>query len=87
MNDLGRVEQAQRDRDYLVSELTAAFGLGGHGRLVHGSSERARTSVARSLRYAARHIWVVCRTCFERMGEPLACRHRMPLGAPFLYCR
>ena len=52
MNDVGRMELAQRDRDYLVAELAAAFGLGGRGRLVNGSSERARTSVARCLRYA-----------------------------------
>ena len=52
MNDVGRLELAQRDRDYLVAELTAAVGLGGCERLVRGSSERARTSVARCLRYA-----------------------------------
>ena len=56
MNDAGRVELAQRDRDYLVAELTSAFGLGGRGRRVHGSSERARTSVARSLRYAVARL-------------------------------
>ncbi len=52
MNDVGRMELAHRDRDYLIAELAAAFGLGGRGRLVNGSSERARTSVARCLRYA-----------------------------------
>lgn len=52
MNDLGRLDLAQRDRDYLVAELTAAIGLGGRSRTVRDPSERARTSVARSLRYA-----------------------------------
>lgn len=52
MNDLGRLESAQNDRDYLVAELTASFGLGGHARRVNSSTERARTSVARCLRYA-----------------------------------
>ncbi|MGE0509670.1 MAG: hypothetical protein AB7Q42_12145 [Acidimicrobiia bacterium] len=52
MNDLGRVELAQRDREYLIKELTHAVGLGGRHRLVGGTSERARTSVTRSLRYA-----------------------------------
>jgi hypothetical protein len=56
LNDVGRVELAVRDRDYLVAELSAAFGLGGRGRRVHGSSERARTSVARSLRYAVARL-------------------------------
>ncbi len=52
MNDLGRIELAQRDRDYLIAELTSAVGLGGRHRSVGGTSERARTSVTRSLRYA-----------------------------------
>jgi len=56
MNDLGRVELAQRDRTYLIAELTAAVGLGGRERRSHGSSERARTSVARCLRYALARI-------------------------------
>lgn len=52
MNDLGRVDLAQRDREYLIAELTSAVGLGGRARSVGGSAERARTSVTRSLRYA-----------------------------------
>ena len=51
-NDLGRVAKAQADREYLVTELRRATGLGGRMRTTGGSSERARTSVARSLRYA-----------------------------------
>lgn len=52
MNDLGRVELAQRDREYLIAELASAMGLGGRTRSVGGSAERARTSVTRTLRYA-----------------------------------
>jgi tetratricopeptide (TPR) repeat protein len=52
LNDLGRLELAQHDRDYLVAELTGAIGLGGRNRSVGGTSERARTSVTRSIRYA-----------------------------------
>ena len=52
MNDPGRAELAQADRDYLIAELSRAVGLGGRGRSVGGSAERARTSVTRSLRYA-----------------------------------
>lgn len=51
-NDLGRLELAQRDRDYLVAELAQAVGLGGRSRATGGTAERARTSVTRSLRYA-----------------------------------
>ncbi|MGH9137389.1 MAG: hypothetical protein ACRD0G_10135 [Acidimicrobiales bacterium] len=52
MNDLGRIELANRDREYLVAELSRAVGLGGRRRSVGGTAERARTSVTRSLRYA-----------------------------------
>ena len=51
-NDIGRVELAPRDRDFLVAELARAVGLGGRHRSVGGTAERARTSVTRSLRYA-----------------------------------
>ena len=56
MNDAGRLELAQRDRDYLVAELTRAVGLGGRHRAVGSTAERARTSVTRSLRYALRRL-------------------------------
>jgi hypothetical protein len=51
-NDLGRLAKAQADREYVIGELTSATGLGGRLRTTGGSAERARTSVARSLRYA-----------------------------------
>ena len=50
LNDLGRMELAQRDREYLIAELTSAVGFGGRTRSIGGSAERARTSVTRSLR-------------------------------------
>ena len=52
MNDPHRATLAERDRDYLVSELASAIGLGGRRRSIGASAERARTSVARSIRYA-----------------------------------
>jgi tetratricopeptide (TPR) repeat protein len=51
-NDLGRVELAERDRDYLVAELQRAVGLGGRDRKVLDDGERARVSVTRSIRYS-----------------------------------
>jgi hypothetical protein len=56
MHDEGRVELAQRDRDYLIAELARAAGLGGRHRTVGGTAERARTSVTRSLRYALERL-------------------------------
>lgn len=55
-NDLGRAELAQQDREYLIAELRRAMGLGGRHRVTGGASERARTSVTRSLRYALQRL-------------------------------
>jgi hypothetical protein len=52
MHDTGRLELAQRDREYLLAELAGAVGLGGRSRVVGSTAERARTSVTRSIRYA-----------------------------------
>jgi hypothetical protein len=51
-HDDARRALAERDRDYLVAELTAAVGLGGRARTTGGTAERARGAVTRSLRYA-----------------------------------
>ena len=55
-NDLARLALAERDRDFLLAELARAVGLHGHDREVGGSTERARMSVTRSLRYALRRL-------------------------------
>jgi tetratricopeptide (TPR) repeat protein len=55
-HDLARLELAERDRDYLVAELSGAVGLGGRERTTGGVAERARTSVTRTLRYALKRL-------------------------------
>jgi tetratricopeptide (TPR) repeat protein len=55
-NDLGRVELAERDREYLLAELQRAAGLGGRERRVLDHGERARVSVTRSIRYALERL-------------------------------
>jgi hypothetical protein len=52
MNDLGRIAKAEADREYLITELSRAHGIGHRSRERGGSSERARSSVARMLRYS-----------------------------------
>jgi hypothetical protein len=52
MNDLGRRALAERERDFLIAELSSAVGLGGRLRSVGSDTERARTAVARSIRYS-----------------------------------
>ena len=77
MNDPVRLEQAQREREYLIAELTRAVGLGGRRRTVGGDAERARTSVTRSIRYA-----------LDRLGEhhPTAAAHLAHCVRTGTYC-
>ena len=56
LNDIGRVELAERDREYLMAELARAAGLGGRQRVLGSDAERARTSVTRSIRYALKRM-------------------------------
>jgi hypothetical protein len=51
-NDIGRLALAERDREFLTAELKQAVGLAGRHRTVGSNAERARTAVARSIRYA-----------------------------------
>ncbi len=55
-NDLGRIALAKADREFLINELSRAVGLDGRPRLALSTSERARTSVSRTLRYALTRI-------------------------------
>jgi tetratricopeptide (TPR) repeat protein len=55
-NDPARAELAEHDRGYLVAELARAVGLGGRLTAVGSDAERARTAVARTLRYAIDHL-------------------------------
>jgi hypothetical protein len=54
--DLGRAAQAEAERDFLVRELSNAFGIGGRNRRARATSERARVAVTRALRTAIGHI-------------------------------
>ncbi|HEU5059323.1 MAG TPA: hypothetical protein VFU21_22475, partial [Kofleriaceae bacterium] len=56
MADLGRIAQAQAERDFLVRELSRAVGLGGRDRRAGSASERARVSVTRAVRQALARI-------------------------------
>jgi tetratricopeptide (TPR) repeat protein len=56
MRDSGRVVQAEAERDFLIRELSRAFGLSGRGRRAGSASERARVSVTRAVRHAMSRI-------------------------------
>ena len=77
-HDLGRAELAGRDRDYLLAELAGAFGLGGRARAPGGAAERARTAVARSLRYSLSRLAAV---------HPLAAAHLEGAVRTGAFCR
>lgn len=56
LGDTERAALAAADRDYLVGELSQAFGLGGRHRPTGATSERARASVTRAMRYALARV-------------------------------
>jgi hypothetical protein len=89
MNDLGRLELAQRDRDYLIAELTHAVGLAGRHRLVGSTSERARTSVTRSIRYSldrlAPHHGALATHLQQRVRTGTYCAYQPDPIAPLLW--
>lgn len=66
LHDDARVELAERDREFLLAELGRAVGLHGRSRTTGSTAERARTRVARAIRYA-----------LDRLAEahPLAAAH------------
>ena len=56
IGDDERAAQADVERDFLVRELTGAFGLGGRDRRAASAAERARVSVTRAVRQAMARI-------------------------------
>lgn len=57
--DLSRVDRAQHERDALVEQLTAAYGLGGRVRRTNDPVERARSTVTKQIRTAIARIETV----------------------------
>ena len=51
-----RQERATREREFLVAELTSAYGLGGRSRRTGDPAERARSTVTARLREAVKRI-------------------------------
>ena len=70
--DTERIALAEADRDYLVRELSRAVGLGGRQRRVGATSERARASVTRALRYAMARIAEHHRPLSEHLEQTVA---------------
>jgi tetratricopeptide (TPR) repeat protein len=56
IGDTERAAQADTERDFLVRELSRAFGLGGRERRAASASERARVAVTRAVRQAMTRI-------------------------------
>jgi hypothetical protein len=55
-NDLGRIGQAQAEREFLMRELSRAIDQTGRDRRAGAASERARVGVTRALRRALKQI-------------------------------
>lgn len=66
-NDPERATRARRERDFLLAELGAAVGLGGHPRRALDPAERRRKAVTWRIRDAINHIEAV----HPRLGQHL----------------
>jgi tetratricopeptide (TPR) repeat protein len=55
-NDLGRADKAQREIDFISSELTRGLGLRGRPRSVSSPAERARVNVVKGIKAASAKI-------------------------------
>jgi hypothetical protein len=55
-NDPARAAEAKEERDFLVSELARAVGLGGRDRRAASHAERARLNVTRAIRTAMANL-------------------------------
>lgn len=80
-SDLGRIAQAEAEREYLARELSRAVGLHGRDRRTGSAGERARVSVTRAIRQAigriaehhpalGKHLEVAIRTGAYCMYQP-----------------
>ncbi|MBO2454327.1 hypothetical protein J4573_45080 [Actinomadura barringtoniae] len=56
LNELERAAKARTERDWLITELAAAAGLGGRTRDFPGADERARIAVGKAIRRALKRI-------------------------------
>lgn len=54
--DRDRAESGREEKDFLVSELASAVGLGGRDRAAVSQSERARVNVTRAIRAASNKL-------------------------------
>jgi hypothetical protein len=66
-NDPERASRARNEREFLLSELGAAVGLGGHALRVLDPAERARNAVTGRIRDAINHI----ETAHPQLGRHL----------------
>lgn len=55
-NDIGRQEQTELERGFLIDELARAVGLGGRDRHAGAGSERARSAVTQAVRKAIERL-------------------------------
>lgn len=54
--DIGRAARSEDEREFLVRELSRAFGIGGRSRRAGAASERARVAVTRAVRKAIEQV-------------------------------
>ncbi|WP_367318893.1 hypothetical protein [Streptomyces sp. HUAS ZL42] len=69
--DAAREAQAEFERDFLISELARAVGLGGRDRRAGAASERARAAVTQALRKAIGRLREACPPLGEHLDRTI----------------
>lgn len=71
LGDTARTAQAKAEHDFLVRELSRAYGLGGRRRRAGSASERARAAVTRAVRTAMTRIREHHPSLAEHLGRAI----------------
>ncbi|MCX5126357.1 transcriptional regulator [Streptomyces sp. NBC_00347] len=71
-NDVARQEQAGFEREFLISELARAVGLGGRDRHAGAASERARAAVTQAVRKAIGRLREACPALGDHLDRTIS---------------
>ena len=88
-HDLGRVEHAQHEWDFLMAELARGVGLGGRARHAPSAAERARINVVKGIKAAvakiAEHSPRLAHVLTVSITTGVFCSYTPPPGDPITW--
>lgn len=70
-NDLGKIEDLEKEKEWITAELTSAHGLGGRVRKLDDDRNRVRNRVCNAIQRALKKIKQYDRMLFEHLQRPV----------------